>query len=125
MFVATLVAIPLIVVRIPADYFTRDDAAVTPWLDRHPSIRLALVLSKNLLGVVLVLAGIAMLVLPGQGILTILFGIMLLDLPWKRDVELWLVQRRGVSKAINWLRKKYDRPPLEMPGDSESGSETQ
>ena len=61
------------------------------------------------------LAGIAMLALPGQGILTILVGITLLNFPGKRRLELRIVRQRRVLRAINWMRAKAKRPPLVLP----------
>jgi hypothetical protein len=72
-------------------------------------------LGKNLLGILIVLAGVAMLLLPGQGILTILIGLMLLDLPGKRRLERRLVQQPSVWRAINWMRAKAHKPALEWP----------
>jgi hypothetical protein len=121
MFVGTLVALPIIVARLPADYFTRDQhhtnghtSAITP--------RLLGRVGKNLLGSVLILAGVAMLVLPGQGILTILIGLMLIDFPGKQALERRLVQQPSVWQAINWLRAKAHQPALEMPTSSPSAS---
>ena len=65
---------------------------------------------------VLILAGIAMLVLPGQGLLTILIGFLMLDLPGKYRVEKWLISRGRVLHAINWYRGKKGRPPLRLNG---------
>jgi hypothetical protein len=73
---------------------------------------------KNLLGALLVLAGLAMLVLPGQGILTILLGLAFLDLPGKRRAELWLVSRPPVLAAVNRLRLRAGREPLQLPPSS-------
>lgn len=121
MFVATLVAVPLLVVRIRPDYFIHTEPPARSWLGQHQAARITLLVLKNLLGVVLILAGIAMLVLPGQGILTILFGVMLLNFPGKREFELWLVRRNGVLKAVNWMRLKANYPPLRLAEDDESG----
>lgn len=112
-FFATLIAIPLLIARLPADYFTR--RPLRDWPTRHPAVHLLLVVAKNALGLVLLLAGLAMLVLPGQGILTIFVAIMLLDFPRKRDVERWLIRRRPIFHAANWIRAKRGRPPLELP----------
>jgi hypothetical protein len=49
---------------------------------------------------------------PGQGILTILLGLMLLDLPGKRAWEQKLVKRPKVLQTINQLRGKFGKPPL-------------
>ncbi|MFA9479735.1 PGPGW domain-containing protein [Phycisphaerales bacterium AB-hyl4] len=113
MFVATLIAMPLLIARLPADYFTR--RPVRDWPTRHPAVHLLLVVAKNALGLVLLLAGLAMLVLPGQGLLTIFVAIMLLDFPRKRDLERWLIRRRPIFRAANWIRAKRHRPPLELP----------
>jgi len=115
MFVGTLVVLPIVVARLPADYFTRDQRHIGHRHVQSTVPRLLGLLSKNLLGIVFVLAGMAMLVLPGQGILTILIGLMLMDFPGKRALERRLVQQPSVLRAINWIRAKARQPALEMP----------
>jgi hypothetical protein len=115
MFVGSLIAVPWLVVRIPTDYFVHRRHFVDRWKSRHPLVRISLLTTKNVCGVVLVLAGIAMLVLPGQGILTIVVGLMCLDFPGKFALEQRLVRQPPVIGAINWIRAKADRPPLELP----------
>lgn len=112
MFVGTLMVIPFLIVRIPDDYFV--SRPLRDWPSRHPAWHLFLVVSKNILGAGLVLVGIAMLVLPGQGLLTILVGMMLLDFPGKRRWEAWLIRVKPVREAANWIRKKYGRPELKL-----------
>jgi len=114
MFLAGLIAVPWLIVRIPADYFLRRRHFVDRWRPSHPAMRVALLAIKNLVGAVLVLAGLAMLILPGQGILTILVGLMCLDFPGKLALERWLVRRPSVVLALNWIRAKADRPPLQL-----------
>ncbi len=108
-FIGTFIAIPLILVKIPPDYFleTAEKAG------GHPSI-IALI-GRNLLGAVFLVMGIIMLFTPGQGILTMLIGLSLLNFPGKRRLETNLVRRPQVQRAINWLRAKYDKPPLVIP----------
>ncbi len=113
MFFSTLALIPWFVIRLPADYFCRRRRPLLPrgrglagWL---------LWLPKNLAGALLLLAGVAMLVLPGQGILTILLGLMLLDFPGKYQLEHRLLRRPRVLSTLNWLRRRAHRPPLRMP----------
>lgn len=120
MFIATLIAIPWLLTRLPADYFIR--RPVRDWPGRRPILHLGLVIAKNLLGGILVLAGIAMLVLPGQGLLTILVGIMLLDFPGKRNLERWLIRRRPILNAANWIRAKAGEGPLMVYGEGEDSS---
>ena len=111
LFVATLIAIPIMIARMPADYFVR--RPVRDWPARRPVLHLAVVILKNALGLVLLLAGIAMLMLPGQGLLTILVGIMLLDFPGKRRLEGALIRRKVIRRAADWIRAKAHRPALE------------
>src|SRR5882762_7118445 len=101
-FAISLAIVSFIVVRIPPDYFHKDRPREL-WSDRHPAIRFMGTFAKNALGVVLVVIGILMSIpgVPGQGILTILLGIMLLDFPGKRTLEYKFVSRPPVLKAIN------------------------
>ena len=115
-FVLTLVAVPMVVARIPSDYFTHDRRPRGAMQGYHPVLRVVLLTLKNMAGVLLMLAGIAMLVLPGQGLVTLLIGFLLIDFPGKYRYEKWLVSRRRVAASINWLRKRSDRPPLEFGG---------
>jgi hypothetical protein len=71
-----------------------------------------LIVGKNLLGYVLVFAGLLMLFLPGQGVVTILIGITLVDFPGKYRFERWVVSQGPVLRSINRLRKRAGRPPL-------------
>ena len=116
--VISFVALPIIVSRMRADYFLPDRDEDRSFAHQHPAIRWTGLILKNLLGGILFIAGILMLGLPGQGILTILMGLMLLDFPGKQRLELWLVRLPAVERALNWIRKKNDRPPLEIPDRS-------
>ena len=108
--VISVVTVPWIVARMPADYFVRERDA--PWQDAHPVVRAVLVAAKNTLGVLLVLAGVAMLVLPGQGILTMLIGLSLIEFPGKRKMEMRILRLPGVRKVVGALRRRAGRPPL-------------
>jgi hypothetical protein len=81
---------------------------------------LTLSILKNAFGAVLVLAGIAMLVLPGQGLLAILVGVMLANFPGKYALERRIISRPTVSKAVNRIRKMAGRPPLDIPAEENS-----
>jgi hypothetical protein len=112
-FILSIVVCVFVVIRIPQDYFVCDRATADCGR-RHPLVHWPLVVGKNLLGVLLVLLGAVMSLpgVPGQGILTILLGAMLIDFPGKRQAERWLLGRRGVLAAINRMRARYGRPPL-------------
>ena len=116
-FVGSLIAVTLMVVRMPADYFVHRKPSGDGWRHRHPLIRGTMHVLKNLLGFVLVVAGLIMSIppIPGQGVLTILIGLSLLDFPGKWNLQLRIVKAAPVRNSINWIRTKYHRPPLQIP----------
>jgi hypothetical protein len=105
MFVGMLLAVPWIVRRLPEDYFVRPP----------PEHSLPIKIGRNILGGALILAGLAMLVLPGQGILTIVFGLSIIDLPIKRRALAWLLQRPKIQKGVQTLRARAGKPALLIP----------
>lgn len=109
--VLTAVLLPIVVLRLPADHFVREHR-----VGHGPRRTLDWVwhLGKNALGALFVLAGIAMLVLPGQGLLTILIGLLMVDFPGKRAFERRLVGRPSILKMVNAMREKRGRPPLQV-----------
>lgn len=112
-FVGSSALVSFVLVRLPATFFHPEhDRDIL--VDRHHVIRWSGILIKNIVGFVLVLMGIVMAVpgVPGPGLLTVLFGIALLDFPGKRWLEYKIVSRPRVYRAINTLRRKFDRPPL-------------
>jgi len=113
--------LPIVVTRMRADYFLPNRDETRSLAHQRPVIRWVGVTLKNLLGGILFLAGILMLGLPGQGVLTILIGLMLLDFPGKQKLEIWLVRLPTVEKALNWIRQRGGRPPLEIPPRSSAG----
>ena len=114
-FVVTLIALPLAVINLPVDYFTRDRREAARRGTRHPLAWGTLAALKNLLGIVFILAGLAMLVLPGQGMITILVGLGLTNFPGKFALERRLVRNHSVSGSLNWIRQRAGRPPLQIP----------
>ena len=66
----------------------------------------------NAIGATFVLAGAVMLVLPGQGLLTLLLGVLLTDLPIRRRVIGWLCRRRRLARALQRLRQRARQPPF-------------
>jgi len=112
MFGLALITVPLLVLRIPADYFAHPGRDSAKYPRRHLWFRWIWLIAKNLVGLACLFFGALMLVLPGQGILTILIGIMLLDFPGKFRLQRWVVSRRGVLDSINWVRKRRGKAPL-------------
>jgi hypothetical protein len=113
----TMAAVSVVVIgyalaRLPADYFVNPEARRP--IDRHPVLRVLVCVGRNLCGYVLIALGVVLSLpgVPGQGILTILMGVMLIDFPGKHRAELWLVTRKSVFNGVNKLRAKLGRPPL-------------
>lgn len=112
-FVLSIAVVTLVLVKLPANYFHSSHAREF-LVERHPVLRALGIFVKNLLGLVLVGFGVVMSLpgVPGQGVLTILLGIMLLDFPGKRSLEAYIVGRPRVRVAVNALRARFDKPPL-------------
>ncbi|MFV0443509.1 MAG: hypothetical protein ACK5Q5_08055 [Planctomycetaceae bacterium] len=111
LFLISLLAVPWLIARLPADYFVRERPQLQE--DGWRWYRwLAGKVFKNLLGTMLFLAGAVMLGLPGQGLLTMLIGLTLIDYPGKRQLELRIMRRPRILRAINWMRRRYGQPPL-------------
>jgi hypothetical protein len=111
LFIGTLIAIPFILVRLSADYF--DLRVPRPWMqDHHPVLRIVGHLVKNVIGTVFLLAGFLMLFLPGQGVLTMLIGVSMLDFPGKRKLEAKLISQPAVLSVVNSMRKRRGKPPF-------------
>ena len=113
-FLVTLFAMPILIIHIPDKYFLRKKR-ISPCNPR-PAIGFRLVcrILKNILGVFFVLIGLIMLFLPGQGLLSILIGVMLMNFPGKYKVERAIIRNKKALSTINWVRSKAHRPPLQV-----------
>jgi hypothetical protein len=111
-FILSLAVVAVVVVRLPATYFC--DEYVAPMATQHPVIRWCALILKNILGLLLVALGLLLSLpgVPGQGLLTALIGVMLLDFPGKRRLERRLVSRPRLLVAINALRARFGRRAL-------------
>jgi hypothetical protein len=85
---------------------------------QHPLLRLLVSVAKNLLGAFLLLSGIIMLVTPGQGLITLLLGLMIMNYPGKYRLERWLLTHLRLLPALNWLRRRYGIAPLKSPSEA-------
>lgn len=114
-FVLSLLIIPWIITRLPVDYFVDEKRHVSSIRKQHPLVYLTIRVTKNVIGAILIIAGIIMLVLPGQGILTILVGVGLADFPAKFHLLRALAKKPSVYKSMNWIRNKANIEPLLKP----------
>lgn len=114
-FVLSLALIVLVLVKLPANYFSSHYQS-----DFLPNtacyIRWSALILKNVLGVLLIGIGTVLSVpgVPGQGFLTILLGLIMLDIPGKRPIEAKIISRPPVLAAANKIRARFGKPALQL-----------
>ena len=111
-FVFSLLSIKWLESLIPSDYFI--NKKTSKFKSKYPVIWLVSMIIKNLIGYVLIIGGILMLVLPGQGLFTIFIGLMMSNYPGKYFIERKFIAIPSVLKTINWLRKRSNQEPLKV-----------
>ena len=106
----------LLISFLPEDYFKSENRNLISSVQnsRYPLLKLLVLITKNFFGVLLLLSGILMLVLPGQGILTIITGLVFMDYPGKYKFERKLLRQKGVINSINWIRSRLSKPSLKV-----------
>jgi len=107
----SLVAVPVAFIMLPPDYLTRPEQSGGPagWM------RGVYWVVKNIVGWVFIIAGAIMLLIPGQGLLTILIGLLLIHFPGKRKLIKKVMGRPNILKVVNSIRMKAGTEPLEAP----------
>jgi len=113
--VLSVAAVIFVVLRLPEHYFHIGEQAPF-WADRPALLRWLGYFLKNLAGVVLVSLGVVMSLpgVPGQGLLTIFIGLVLLDFPGKKAIERRIAMIPGVLRAMNRLRERFGKKPLSL-----------
>jgi hypothetical protein len=112
--VASVLGVRWFLIHIPPDYFIGSRGPSERLKSWNPVARWAWLITKNILGALLVIAGVVMLFTPGQGILSLLLGITLLDIPGKVALERRIVSRPHVLPLINHMRVKAGKAPLTL-----------
>ena len=109
----SLAVVLRIVLALPEDYFEVDQPPLTSWTASR--------VARNGAGMVLIAVGAALSIpgVPGQGVLTILVGLFLVDFPRRQQLERALARRAGVLPALNRLRARFNRAPLRPPAPSQ------
>lgn len=120
LFLSSLFIAPAVLVRIPADYFAHEHRPPSRWTSQHPAIRLAIAVFRNLIAFVLLVAGITMLITPGQGLLTIFVSFLVADFPKKYSIEKRLILQRYILRTINWIRRRRGKDELIVPASPAS-----
>lgn len=103
--IITAIAAAVVAVRLPPDFLKKDQEKAGSGAWR---------IARNILGWVLIIAGLIMLALPGPGVAVIILGVALADFPGKQRLLRWLLSRGRILQTINALRRKFGRAPLEM-----------
>lgn len=112
-FVLSLASLPWLVAQIPDDYFAQQKRHPQRKTKRFPGLWLLVAVIKNTLGGLLLFAGFIMLFLPGQGILTMVAGLMMMNYPGKYALERRIALSPSIFSKLNWLRHKANKPPLQ------------
>ena len=111
-FILSILGISWFIAQIPEDYFLSTKRKPSKWQEQKPILRLVVIFGKNIIGFSLIIGGLLMLVLPGQGLLTIVTGLLLVNYPGKYKLEKKLVAIPSIFRALNWIRVKANKPPL-------------
>ena len=109
-FLVSLLSIGWLVSLIPSDYFI--NRKESKFKLNYPVAWLVSAVIKNIFGYILIFGGILMLILPGQGLITIFVGLLLSNYPGKYSIEKRIIATPKILKSINWLRKRSNEPPL-------------
>lgn len=109
---AALLILIVMLAVLPATYF--QDGIPAQSRRRRGVVSVLVRLVKNALGLVLIVLGVLLSLpaIPGQGVLTMLIGVMLVDFPGKRPLEQKLVALPHVLETMNRIRAWLGRPPL-------------
>ncbi|MFP4546733.1 MAG: hypothetical protein ACOC2F_03880 [Bacteroidota bacterium] len=103
-FVVSLAVIPVVIINLSPDYFYGRKKSMLPY--RNNILRYTMLILKNLLGYILILLGVIMLFIPGQGLLSITLGIILINFPGKKKLEYKFFSNKKVLRLINSIRRR-------------------
>jgi len=110
LLIGSLLMAPWLLSRLPADYFQNPHHRPLESLIAYPLLRWPLLVMKNFFGLLLFFAGLSMLVLPGQGLLTLVVALILVDFPGKFRLKRSFIEHPKVGEWINRLRERRGKP---------------
>ena len=113
-FSLSLLSLPWLVAMIPENYILSQKRKQTILKNENFGIWIVIFILKNSIGLLLVTGGILMLFLPGQGVLTIIAGLIMTDYPGKFELERRIVSNKKILEKLNWLRNKANQPSLKI-----------
>jgi hypothetical protein len=116
-FFGTIALTGAVLVRLPPDFVTNESPKPP---DRSNLRARAALLLRHLLGVLLILLGLVLMLpgVPGQGLLTVIAGLFISELPGTNRLLRWLLRGPRALSAVNKLRARYKHPPLEAPREA-------
>ncbi len=112
-FIFSIVGLRLFIIAIPSDYFI-NKKRVSALRDSSILLWVFYKIFKNIIGYIFIAIGLLALVLPGQGILMILIGLMMSDYPKKFDLEKKIIKINTVRKGVNWIRIKSNVEKIKL-----------
>ena len=115
-FVGSILFCTLAITYLPTDYFLpkRREFRI-----KNLVLRVCLICLKNVLAAFLIVVGFIQIPLPGQGVLTMLIGIVISDIPGKRKLERKIIRLPAILSATNRIRARFGRPPIVLDGSAE------
>jgi len=114
-FIGTALAVPFLINLLPEDYFLKEKRRESFTSPASAFIFFILFVIKNLTGLLLLFVGIALLFMPGQGLLTIILSLVLLDFPGKWKLQKSIIRRKKIADALNWVRRRGGKRELIIP----------
>ena len=108
---AVFFLVPFFLINLPVDYFS-EKLYIRVYKKPKSPIHFLFILIKTILGIILIVIGIVLLFIPGQGLLTIFTGLMLIKFPGKRRLELYIVRKNTILRAINWIRARAGKDKI-------------
>ena len=112
-FIFSIVGLRLFIIAIPSDYFI-NKKRVSALRDSSILLWVFYKIFKNIIGYIFIAIGLLALVLPGQGILMILIGLMMSDYPKKFNLEKKIIKINTVRKGVNWIRIKSNVEKIKL-----------
>lgn len=104
-------AAPWLIEKLPVDYFGEERSP-----NRNPgSLRVALMILRNVAGAIFILLGLVMLVTPGPGLVALLLGLALCQFPGRHALVCRLAAQPRVFESLNWIRRRRGMPPFHQP----------
>ncbi|MDT8378533.1 MAG: PGPGW domain-containing protein [Desulfotignum sp.] len=110
-FIFSILAVSRLICWLPSNYFMVFDNPTPEARLFRPRVQIF----KNLAGAVLICLGLVMLIVPGQGLLTLFLGLVIMNFPGKKRVIRFLIRLKTIQKSLNWMRRKKRRPPFLFP----------